>query len=233
MVRRRATAIVDANNVVLHGLSRDDVGAEGRRQAVGSLSHLDRVCAALRHLGYDVLAVGDASFPHVVAERGRAEELVAGAQIVLSQVGSKADDLILERARSLRALVISNDRFLDSRAHQRLSGKRARREPPAGSAFGALYRPGVVRVGYVIEEDAIVFRPASDENVVVRDDGVVEQEAGEAARSRLARLGAVRRRATEPGKWESHESPPPSDAVADALKRAGLTRDQEGSQSAP
>jgi len=124
---------VDANNIVLHGVTRDSGETPGQQPAVGSLSQLDRVCAGLRRLGYDVLAIGDASFPHVVAERSRAEELVAAGQIVLSEIGSKADDLILERARSLRALVISNDRFLDSRAHHRLSGKRARREPSAGS----------------------------------------------------------------------------------------------------
>lgn len=228
---RRATAIVDANNVVLHGLSRDEAGAEGKQHAVGSLSHLDRVCAALRRLGYDVLAIGDASFPYAVAERSRAQELVGAGQILLSEVGSKADDLILERARSLRALVISNDRFLDSRAHQRLSGKRVRRQPPAGSAFGALYRPGLVRVGYLVEKDAVIFRPARDENVVVRDDGAVKQEAGEAARSRLARLGAERSRATEPGRWESHEPSPANGAMADALKRAGINTDSHGSGS--
>jgi hypothetical protein len=227
MTRGSAIAIVDASNVVLYGVSREGAGSDDTQRPLGSLSHLERTSAALRRLGYDVLAIGDASFPYVVAERTRAEELVAAGQIVLCPTGSRADDMIIERAGSLRALVISNDRFLDSRAHQRLSGKRARRAPPAGSAFGALYRPGIVRVGYAIEDDAVVFRPARDEVVVVRDDGVVEEAAGVAARARLASHSNSRQ--SEPGKWESHEPSVSGGAIEDAMKRAGLTHDDEAS----
>lgn len=227
MTRRPAIAIVDANNVVLYGVSREGRGADETQRPTGSLSYLERLCAALRRLGYDVLAIGDASFPYAVPERARAEELVAAGEIVLCRTGSRADDLIIERAQSLRALVISNDRFLDSRAHERLSGKRARREPPAGSAFGALYRPGVVRVGYAIESDAMLFRPARDEVIVVRDDGMVEETAGAAARSRLAAHRGSH--STGPGKWESHESSASSSVIEEAMKRAGLNADDEAS----
>jgi hypothetical protein len=223
MTRRPAIAIVDANNVVLYGVSREGGDADETERPTGSLSYLERLCAALRRLGYDVLAIGDASFTYAAGERARAEELVAAGEIVLCRTGSRADDLIIERAQSLRALVISNDRFLDSRAHERLSGKRARREPPAGSAFGALYRPGVVRVGYAIDDAAVVFRPERDEIVVVRDDGVTEEAAGEAARSRLAaHRGSY---SAEPGKWESHEPSATTGAMEEAMKRAGLTTD--------
>jgi hypothetical protein len=97
---RRGFAVVDASNV-----------ANSAPSAVARLDYLDLLVARLEEAGYATVVVADAGLHRRIDHRDRYAAMVASARIRVAPPGEDADQLILELARELDGVVVSNDRF--------------------------------------------------------------------------------------------------------------------------
>ena len=108
MPRRAAPhrAIVDASNVA-HSV-------EGEPARV---DHILAMCDKLQDEGYEAIVVADAALRHQVTDADAFERLVARGVVHQAPAGTDADYFILNFARELDAVIVSNDRFRDRMDH--------------------------------------------------------------------------------------------------------------------
>lgn len=95
-------AIIDASNVAHSG----EGGAARTR-------YIDLMCEKLTEAGYEPIVVADAALRHQVDDADAYERLVASGVVHQAPAGTDADYFILNFARELEAVVVSNDRFRD------------------------------------------------------------------------------------------------------------------------
>lgn len=103
-IRRRKynRAIIDASNVAHSG-----EGAHAR------VRYIELMAEKLGHAGYEPLIVADAALRHQVDDETAYEQLVRSGVVHQAPAGTDADYFILNFARELEAVIVSNDRFRD------------------------------------------------------------------------------------------------------------------------
>lgn len=100
----RRTAIIDASNVVNSAPS-----------AKGRLEYLRLVVDRVRSAGLEPLVIADDRLERRLDRPDDYRAMVAAGEVRVAAPGTEADELILQLAAELSAVVVSNDRFREWR----------------------------------------------------------------------------------------------------------------------
>lgn len=99
---KKKIAVVDGSNVAFEEVS--EAGAP-------KVSNLVAVRAELERRGYEPIIIVDAALVHKVDDAEQLDALIESQQIRQAPAGTDADFFIIETARELDAVVVSNDTY--------------------------------------------------------------------------------------------------------------------------